>query len=48
MPREFKITNNLLAHMYDLRLWYISYAPVKTHSLERMQEMNLLDNEIDY
>lgn len=45
---EFKITNNMLTHMNDLRVWVIAYAPSSANVLERMQEIHHINNEMNY
>ena len=44
----FKNSWALLAHMQDLRLWTITYAPSKMNNLQRMQELHRINNEALY
>jgi hypothetical protein len=44
---EFKHSWANLAHMHDLRVWTIAYAPGK-NNLQRMQEIHRLNNEMWY
>jgi len=37
-----------MAHMHDLRVWTIAYAPSKSNNLQRMQEIHRLNNEMWY
>lgn len=37
-----------LAHMHDLRLWTIAYAPSYHNNLQRLQELHRLNNEMWY
>ena len=48
LPIGFKHSWALLAHMNDLRLWTIAYAPSKTKNLERMQDVHRINNEAIY
>ena len=45
---EFKHTWAQMAHMHDLRLWTITYAPAKRNNIRRLQEIHLLNNEMWY
>lgn len=36
----------LLAHMHDLRVWTLAYAPMKVNNLKRLQEIHQLNNEM--
>ena len=38
----------ILAHMHDLRLWTIAYAPQRLNNVQRLQELHLLNNEMWY
>ena len=38
----------LLAHMHDLRVWTIAYAPSRLNNLQRLQEIHLLNQEMWY
>ena len=33
----------LLAHMHDLRVWTLAYAPSRLNNLQRMQEIHQLN-----
>ena len=37
-----------LAHMHDLRVWCLTYAPGKKNNLRRLQEIHLLNQEMWY
>jgi hypothetical protein len=39
---------SLLAHMHDLRVWTIAYAPMRINNLQRLQEIHQLNNEMWY
>jgi hypothetical protein len=39
---------HILAHMHDLRLWTIAYAPSRLNNLQRLQELHLLNQEMWY
>lgn len=39
---------SLLAHMHDLRVWTLAYAPQRFNNLQRMQEIHMLNNEMWY
>merc|ERR1712031_79048 len=45
---EFKHSWSQLAHMHDLRLWTITYAPMKKNNLQRLQEVHYLNQEMWY
>ena len=38
----------MLAHMHDLRLWTIAYAPSSHNNLQRLQELHMLNQEMWY
>jgi hypothetical protein len=38
----------ILAHMHDLRVWTLTYAPSRLNNLQRLQEIHLLNNEMWY
>ena len=38
----------ILAHMHDLRVWTLAYAPSRLNNLQRLQEIHLLNNEMWY
>ena len=42
----FKHDFNTLAHMHDLRLWTIAYAPQRHNNLQRLQEIHHLNQEM--
>lgn len=44
----FKHTWSLMAHMHDLRVWTIAYAPSRLNNLQRLQEIHLLNQEMWY
>lgn len=44
----FKHSWSLLAHMHDLRVWTLCYAPSQHNNLQRMQEIHMLNNEMWY
>lgn len=44
----FKHNWNILAHMHDLRVWTIAYAPSRLNNLQRLQEIHHLNNEMWY
>lgn len=39
---------SILAHMHDLRVWTLAYAPSRLNNLERLQEIHMLNNEMWY
>ena len=45
---KFEMSNALLNHMINLRLWTTVYAPTTKEALQRQQEINLLNNELQY
>lgn len=44
----FKHSWSLMAHMHDLRIWTIAYAPSRLNNLQRLQEVHLLNQEMWY
>jgi len=44
----FKHSWSMMAHMHDLRVWTLAYAPSQTGNLERLQELHRLNNEMWY
>ena len=44
----FKHEWRVLAHMHDLRVWTLAYAPSRINNLQRMQEIHQLNNEMWY
>ena len=47
-PPKFAHTWAQMAHMHDMRLWTIAYAPGKKQNIQRLQEIHLLNNEMWY
>ena len=45
---DFKHSWSLMAHMHDLRVWTICYAPSRQNNLQRLQEIHRLNNEMWY
>ena len=45
---EFNHSWKNLAHMHDLRVWTMTYAPNSLNDARRMQEIHLLNNEMWY
>lgn len=45
---QFKHSWANLAHMHDLRVWTLAYAPYTTGSLQRLQEIHRLNSEMWY
>ena len=39
---------SIMAHMHDLRVWTIAYAPSRLNNLQRLQEIHLLNQEMWY
>jgi TRAP-type mannitol/chloroaromatic compound transport system permease large subunit len=37
-----------MAHMHDLRVWTLTYAPGKKNNIQRLQEIHMLNNEMWY
>ena len=37
-----------MAHMHDLRVWCLTYAPGKKNDIRRLQEIHLLNQEMWY
>jgi hypothetical protein len=48
MKAPFRHDWNILAHMHDLRVWTLCYAPQRINNLERLQEIHHLNNEMWY
>ena len=48
--KSLPFTHNwgLMAHMHDLRVWTIAYAPSDKNNLVRMQEIHRLNAEMWY
>ena len=44
----FKHDLRMMAHMHDLRMWTIAYAPANHGNLQRLQEIHRLNNEFNY
>lgn len=40
---EFKHSWAQMAHMHDLRVWTLAYAPGKKNNIQRLQEIHLLN-----
>ena len=38
----------IMAHMHDLRVWTLAYAPSRHNNLQRLQEIHLLNQEMWY
>ena len=38
----------IMAHMHDLRVWTLAYAPSRLNNLQRLQEIHHLNNEMWY
>ena len=45
---EFKHSWAMMAHMHDLRVWTLTYAPSRKNNMQRMQEIHRLNNEMWY
>lgn len=45
---EFKHSWANMAHMHDLRVWTLTYAPGKKNNIRRLQEIHLLNQECWY
>ena len=45
---DFKHSWANMAHMHDLRVWFLAYAPGKKDNMQRMQEIHMLNNEMWY
>lgn len=37
-----------MAHMHDLRVWTVAYAPSRINNLQRLQEIHMLNQEMWY
>lgn len=48
MKVPFRHDWSVLAHMHDLRVWTLTYAPSKLNNLQRLQEIHRLNNEMWY
>ncbi len=44
----FKHSWSMMAHMHDLRVWTLTYAPSRLNNLQRLQEIHLLNQEMWY
>jgi len=44
----FKHSWAMMAHMHDLRVWTITYAPSRQNNLQRLQEIHMLNQEMWY
>lgn len=47
-PPKFKHDWNQMAHMHDLRVWTLAYAPTRWMSHTRLQEIHHLNQEMWY
>ena len=45
---DFKHSWAQMAHMHDLRVWTMCYAPGRKNNIRRLQEIHLLNNEMWY
>ena len=45
---EFKHTWAQMAHMHDLRVWTLTYAPSRVNNMRRLQEIHMLNQEMWY
>jgi hypothetical protein len=45
---DFKHSWANMAHMHDLRVWTITYAPMRKNNMRRLQEIHLLNQEMWY
>ena len=45
---KFEHTWSMMAHMHDLRVWTLAYAPSNKNNLKRMQELHRLNAEMWY
>jgi hypothetical protein len=45
---QFKHTWAQMAHMHDLRVWTLAYAPGRKGNIKRLQEIHLLNQECWY
>ena len=45
---EFKHSWKNLAHMHDMRIWTLTYAPSYKNNIRRLQEVHLLNQEMWY
>ena len=45
---DFKHTWAQMAHMHDLRVWTLAYAPARKGNVQRLQELHLLNQEMWY
>lgn len=44
----FGMSNAMLGHMMELRMWHVAYAPSQLNKMARMQELHRLNGELDY
>ena len=44
----FKHSWGMLAHMYDLRMWVLTYAPPSPDQVQKMQELHRINSEMWY
>ena len=45
---KFKHSWTMMAHMHDLRVWTLAYAPSTKNNLQRLQEIHRLNAEMWY
>ncbi len=45
---EFKHSWMNMAHMHDLRVWTLTYAPGRKNNIRRLSEIHLLNQEMWY
>ena len=45
---QFKHSWAQMAHMHDLRVWALTYAPGKKNNIRRLQEIHMLNQEMWY
>ena len=45
---QFKHPWAQMAHMHDLRVWTLAYAPARKGNVQRLQELHLLNQEMWY
>ena len=45
---DFKHSWANMAHMHDLRVWTLAYAPGRKNNIRRVQEIHLLNQEMWY
>ena len=45
---EFKHSWANLSHMHDMRMWLISYAPIRNTAITRLEEVHRINQEMWY